>query len=180
MELNIDYINKLLASGDKHVIGRALVALNERRTEDEQRIKTTKYRNGRGFRPCHAHMGTSMANFYNDRKHLTPKQITYWTKPTQMVKGNERDHMGRRLKVSRISIYAGQLLKVAEIKQGMKNCPYNYQTRDEGSLALGAAEIQAWCVQNISGEWFVNPENPHAGIYFADEGDKVLCGLKWS
>ncbi len=180
MVLNIDYINKLLASGNKHVIGRALVALNERQTDVEQRRKTTINRNGRGFRPCHAHMGTSMANFYANREHLTPKQISYWTKPSQKVKGDERDNMGRRFKVSRISIYAGQLLKVAEIKQGLKNCPHNYQTHDVGSLALACAEIQAWCAQNIDGEWFVNPENPHAGIYFANESDKILCGLKRS
>ncbi len=180
MELNIDYITQLLASGNKHVIGRALVALNERQTEVEQRRKISLNRNGRGFRPCHAYMGTSMATFYENRGHLTDKQIAYWTKSTQKVKGNDRDHMGRRLKVSRISIYAGQLLKVAKIKQSLKNCPHNYQTHDVGSLALACAEIQAWCVQNISGEWFVNPEDPLAGIYFADEGDKVLCGLKWS
>lgn len=177
MELNIDYINKLLASDDKHVIGRALVALNERQTEDEQRIKTTKYRNGRGFRPCHAHMGTSMANFYADRNHLTPKQVTYWTKPTQKVK----NYYNRHQKVSRISLYAGQLLKVAVIKQGLKNCSYLYKVVNRNHpWKERTAEIEAWCKENIAGKWFVNPENPFEGIYFADEGDKILCGLKWS
>lgn len=179
MELTKDSILQLLGSQNKHVIGRALMALNERQTEVEQRRKSTINRNGRGFRPSHAYMGTSMAGFYESRKHLTDKQIRYWTAPTQKVKGNERDHMGRYLKVSRISIYAGQLLKVAQIKQGKKNCPHQYKLEDAANL-LKLMDLEAWCKKNISGETFTNPEDPCAGIYFADEGDKVLCGLKWS
>lgn len=171
MTLNLAYIEQLLDKKDVHVIGRALMALNERQTVDEQRAKNTKYRNGRGFRPCHAHMGTSMATFYENRQHLTDKQVTYWTKPTQKVKNSYH------IKVSRISIYAGQLLKVAQIKQGKKNCPHVYNFTD---AAGWIEEIRAWCEKNIEGEWFINPENLSEGIYFADEGDKVLCGLKWS
>ena len=179
MELTIDSIKALLETKNKHVIGRALMAVNERQTDVEQLRKTTINRNGRGFRPSHAYMGTSMAGFYERREHLTEKQIRYWTVPSQKVKGDQRDDMGRRLKVSRISIYAGQLLKVAQIKKGLKDCPHRY--RLPAAAIVTAKEMQAWCKENISGEWFVNPEDHAASsIYFADEADKVLTGLKWS
>lgn len=94
----------LLRTNDKAII-RALIALNKRQTEDEQNSEQTKYQNGRGFRPCHARMGTSMANFYDSRNYLSPKQIAYWRKT------NEAGKM-------RIEIYAGQLLSIAQSKQG--------------------------------------------------------------
>lgn len=175
-KLNLEYIEQLLVTKDKHVIGRALVALNKRQTEDEQRTKNTRCRNGRGFRPSHAYMGTSMAQFYERREHLTDKQIRYWTKPTQKTRGPGLGGSRHGPMVSRISIYSGQLLKVAEIKQGMKNCPYHYEIPKDTFIS----SVRKWCKENIAGEWFVNPENPMDGIWFADEGDKVLCGLKWS
>lgn len=88
---------------DDRAVARALVVLNERQTADEQASEDTRYRNGRGFRPCHARMGTSMAKFFTARGYLTPKQIAYFRKP---------DASGKM----RIEIYAGQLLEVAEAK----------------------------------------------------------------
>ncbi len=99
-------IRELLATNDVAVC-RALVALNERQNVDERLEENTKYLNGRGFRPCHARMGTSMANFYNARGFLTPKQIAYWRK---------NDRSGN----TRIGIYAGQLLEVAAAKMKEK------------------------------------------------------------
>ena len=58
-----EQIIQLLQNNDKAVI-RALIVLNERQTEEEQMKEMTKFHNGRGFRPCHARMGTSMAKFY--------------------------------------------------------------------------------------------------------------------
>jgi len=90
-------IAELLETNDK-AVGRALVRLAELQTADEIAAEDTKYKNGRGFRPAHARMGTSMAKFYERAGYLTPKQINYW---------RVKDKSGK----SRIGIYAGQLLR---------------------------------------------------------------------
>lgn len=99
-------IIQLLKTNDKAVC-RALLVLNQRQTTDEQRTEETKYRNGQGFRPCHARMGTSMAEFYTRNGYLTSKQISYWRSTTKSGK-------------SRIEIYAGQLTQIAIEKQSKK------------------------------------------------------------
>jgi hypothetical protein len=81
-------------------VARALLVLNERQTASEQASESTHHRNGQGFRPCHARMGTSMAEFFGRRGYLSPKQIAYWRAPMKDGK-------------MRIEIYAGQLLEVA-------------------------------------------------------------------
>lgn len=96
-------IRALLDTNDA-AVARALVALNERQNVEEQQQKNTKYLNGRGFRPCHARMGTSMAEWYKKTGFLTPRQIAYWRK---------RDRTG----TSRIGVYAAQLLIVAAEKK---------------------------------------------------------------
>lgn len=100
--MNKQSIIDLLRTNDK-AVARALVVLNERQTQDEQYAKNTRYLNGRGFRPCHARMGTSMATFFLRNNFLSPKQIAYW-------RAAQRD--GKM----RIEIYAGQLLEVAQAK----------------------------------------------------------------
>lgn len=95
-------IVNLLMTNDK-AVARALLALTARQTSDEQASENTRYRNGRGFRPCHAHMGTSMAKFFQRNGYLSPKQIAYW---------RARGKDGK----SRIEIYAGQLLEVAQAR----------------------------------------------------------------
>lgn len=95
-------IVELLKANDK-AVARALVVLNQRQTAGEQVNEATLNRNGEGFRPCHARMGTSMAKFYQRNGYLSPKQVAYWRKL-------QKD--GRM----RIEIYAGQLLAVAEAK----------------------------------------------------------------
>lgn len=95
-------IVELLRNNDK-AICRALVVLNERQTADEQVSEDTKHRNGQGFRPCHARMGTSMARFYASAGYLSAKQIAYWRKEQNDGK-------------MRIEIYAGQLLQIANEK----------------------------------------------------------------
>ena len=99
-------IIELLKTNDK-AVARALLALNERQTADEQVQESVKYQNGQGFRPCHARMGTSMANFYQRAGFLTAKQVAYWRK---------LDKSGKM----RIEIYAGQLLIVAQAKAATK------------------------------------------------------------
>lgn len=101
--LTKEYIINLLMKNDKAVC-RALVALNQRQTTDEQTMEHTKYRNGMGFRPCHARMGTSMAEFYSKNGYLSPRQIAYWRFTDK--NGNPR-----------ICIYANQLLEIAQENQ---------------------------------------------------------------
>ena len=91
-----EHIEKLLVTNDR-AIARSLVALNERQTHDEKESESTFYRNGKGFRPCHAHRGSSMAKFYQERGFLTPKQIAWWRIPSPKT--------GK----PRIAIYARQL-----------------------------------------------------------------------
>lgn len=105
MMLTKTQIVEMLTTNDRAVM-RALVVLNARQTNDEQASQQTKNRNGRGFRPCHARMGTSMAQFFQRRGFLTVKQIAYW---------RMKDKNGKM----RIEIYAGQLLEVAEDKAAM-------------------------------------------------------------
>ena len=95
-------IVQLLKTNDKAVT-RALVVINARQTSDEQATEGTKYSNGRGFRPYHARMGTSMAKFFERNGYLSAKQLAYWRVP---------DRSG----IPRICIYAGQLLEEANVK----------------------------------------------------------------
>jgi hypothetical protein len=92
-----------LLKTDDRAVARALIVLTARQTADEQTSEHTRYLNGRGFRPCHARMGTSMANFFRRMGYLSPKQIAYWRKV---------DKSGSM----RIGIYAGQLLEEAQLK----------------------------------------------------------------
>ena len=100
--LDRNNIVRLLQTNDR-AVARALVALTERQTADEQVTGNTRHRNGQGFRPCHARMGTSMAEFYERNGYLSGHQLAYWRQP-------QRD--GR----TRIEIYANQLLDIARDK----------------------------------------------------------------
>lgn len=94
---NKEEIVKLLKTNDT-AIGRALLRLKANQTFVEQNAKSTKDKNGVGFRPCHARLGTEMANFFEKTGFLTKKQANYW---------RVTDKTGSM----RIGIYAGQLLK---------------------------------------------------------------------
>lgn len=107
--LSKESIIQLLKTNDT-AVARALVALNKRQTNDEQQAQDTRYNNGRGFRPCHARMGTSMAQYYIKWGRLSEKQIAYWRKPMRDGK-------------MRIEIYAGQLLEVAKAKAMQTQLP---------------------------------------------------------
>ena len=101
-----DSVIELLKSNDL-AVARALVALTARQTQDEQSTEHTRYRNGMGFRPCHARMGTSMSKFFERRGYLTPKQVAYWRAAMRDGK-------------MRIEIYAGQLVEVAQVRAAAK------------------------------------------------------------
>ena len=98
-----EQIKTLLQTNQKAVM-RALIVLNERQTQDEQTSEATINRNGRGFTPADARMGTSMANFYKRNGYLSEKQIAYWLKPN--AKG-----------VERIVKYTNQLLEISKEKE---------------------------------------------------------------
>ena len=104
--LSKDVIVKLLQENDV-AVARALVVLYEHQTMSEQATESTRNKNGEGFRPAHARMGTSMAKFYLSRKFLSAKQVAYWRKP--MADGN-----------TRIGIYWKQLALAAERKAEAK------------------------------------------------------------
>lgn len=95
-----DIVN-LLKTNDR-ALTRALVLLKNRQTFDEQEAEDVKYRNGRGFRPCHAAKGTSMAKFFEARGYITQRQLAWWR-----VEGKQG---------IRIAIYWKQLLEEAHIK----------------------------------------------------------------
>lgn len=126
------FIVNLLRTNDK-AIARALLALNERQTLDERVSEHTRHDNGRGFRPCHARMGTSMAKFFQRQGYLSPKQVAYW-------RATMRD--GKM----RIEIYAGQLLDVAQRRvQAQHTAAIMASTTDVGNreeAALADREMQ--------------------------------------
>jgi hypothetical protein len=104
-------IAELLATNDR-AVARALVVLKARQTRDEQTTEQTRYLNNRGFRPCDARRGTSMATVVErfGLDSLTPKQVALWRR---------REKSGKM----KIAIYAGQLLEEAAAKsaqQGVK------------------------------------------------------------
>jgi hypothetical protein len=104
--LNKETIAELLLKNDK-AVARALLVLNANQTADEQVQESVKYQNGKGFRPCHARMGTSMANFYQKYGYLSPKQLAYWRK---------LDASG----TPKLAIYWKQLVVAAEVKAAAK------------------------------------------------------------
>lgn len=123
MELTGTQIVDMLRTNDK-AVARALVVLFERQTDDEKATEHTRHHNGRGFRPCHARMGTSMAKFYLQRGFLTPKQIAYWRR-----EGKEG---------MRIAIYWRQLLDAAHKKQAAKARTLAEQIQLEKAQMQGA------------------------------------------
>ena len=104
--LSKEVIVKLLQENDL-AVARALVVLYNNQTSTEQSSESTINRNGQGFRPAHARMGTSMAEFYLKKGYLSPKQVAYWRKP--MADGN-----------SKIGIYWRQLAEAAAAKAAAK------------------------------------------------------------
>ena len=65
-----DAIRALLDRSDK-AVERAILALYQRQTEDEQTTQETKHRNGRGFASCHAWRGSYYAQWILGGRHLS-------------------------------------------------------------------------------------------------------------
>ena len=126
-----------LLKTDKRAVARALVVLHNRQTNDEQAQEGTRYLNGRGFRPCHARMGSSMAKQFTRLGFLSEKQIAYW---------RVTDRSGSM----RIGIYWAQLLEEAEAKARAKPATPEFKLHDFGergtttpaeAVAIGKARL---------------------------------------
>jgi len=142
---------------DKRAVARALVVLHNRQTSDEKVQEGTRHRNGRGFRPCHARMGSSMAKQFLQKGFLSDKQINYWRVP---------DATGSM----RIGIYAGQLLEEAEMKA---------QEKKQAAVArdFGNDMEQRMVMEEIS-QTSSNPEEAKAAKESMDEIDAFWAAIK--
>lgn len=63
---------------DRKVLVKAILALNEYQTHDEQAEQRAKYQNNVGFKSCHASKGSGMAQFFQKNGFLTEKQMNWW------------------------------------------------------------------------------------------------------
>ena len=98
--------NELIERNDEvgmHSIGRALVHLLRRQTQDEQQQNTTKYHNGIGFTAQDGRRGAITAKYYIKHRKLEQWQRDYWL---------TRDRKGR----TRLGKYYGQIREEAEKK----------------------------------------------------------------
>jgi len=135
----------LLRTNDR-AIARALVVLADRQTADEQASESTRYDNGRGFRPCHARMGTSMAKFFRARGYLSAKQVAYWR--AAMKSGQMR-----------IEIYAGQLMDAAKVKAAARAVATQVSDKSGGPHGVYRPATN---MVKVNGEW-ERPANPYIG-----------------
>jgi hypothetical protein len=98
--------NELITRNDEvgmHAIGRALVHLFNRQTEDEKATSQTRHDNQRGFTHGDARRGSITAKYYIKHRKLMDWQIEYWLK---------RQRNG----TTRIGKYYGQILEEAKKK----------------------------------------------------------------
>lgn len=82
---------QLIARQDEvgmHAVGRALVHLFNRQTEDEKVVADARYVNYRGFTGADARRGTITAKYYLKHRKLLDWQINYWLEPNR--KGTPR------------------------------------------------------------------------------------------
>ena len=67
-------IETLINTNDR-AVERAMVAIWERQTADEQETQGTRHHNGRGFAAWSARSGTYYANWVRSGRHLTGKHL---------------------------------------------------------------------------------------------------------
>jgi hypothetical protein len=63
-----------------HAVGRSLVHLLNRQTEDEKATAQTRHNNQRGFTSGDARRGTITAKYYVKHRRLETWQMAYWLK----------------------------------------------------------------------------------------------------
>lgn len=103
-----EQIIEVLRNNDR-AVARALVLLNNRQTSEERIQGRVTVADGRGFNAAHAKRGTGMANFYLRTGFLTQRQLAWWRAPVT------------KSGVSRIELYAEQLVELAAAKAARKN-----------------------------------------------------------
>jgi hypothetical protein len=84
-------LTQLITRGDRvsrHAVGRALVHLLNRQTQEEQRSNTTRSYNLKGFTPADARTGSVHAKYYIKHGYLQDWQVAYWLVPN--VRGTLR------------------------------------------------------------------------------------------
>ena len=91
----------------KAVIGRALVGIFNRQTEDEKKVNETRVHNNIGFTGADGRSGAITAKYYLKHHDLQDWQIQLWTK--RNAKG-----------YSRLTKYHAQLNEIAEAKAANK------------------------------------------------------------
>ena len=77
-------LTELISRGDAvamNAVGRALVHLLNRHTQEEANTNTTKNYNLRGFTPADARFGSIHAKYYIKHRNLQDWQIAYWLRP---------------------------------------------------------------------------------------------------
>jgi hypothetical protein len=89
-----------------HIVGRALVALFDRQTQDEKAVNDTNKLNTVGFSAADAKSGSLTAKFYLKHNRLEDWQVEKWTR---LIKG-----------YARLCKYARQLNDVAVRKAQAK------------------------------------------------------------
>lgn len=102
--------NELINRNDEvgmHAIGRALVHLFRRQTEDEQQSNDTRHHNNRGFTAGDGRKGAITAKYYIKHRKLMDWQIQQWL-----------EHDGRGLQ--RIGKYYGQIAEEAAKKAAQR------------------------------------------------------------
>ena len=102
--------NELINRGDEvamHAIGRALVHLFRRQTEDEQQSNDTKHDNQRGFTAGDGRKGAITAKYYIKHRKLLDWQIAQWL---------QRDGRG----LQRIGKYYRQIAEEAQKKRAQR------------------------------------------------------------
>lgn len=103
-----DSLIRMIETADENklqvIIGRALVGIFNRQTQDEQRINDTRVHNLMGFVPCDAHSGSITAKYFLKHRKLLDWQVERWIKPNN--KG-----------VPRIAKYWRQLNEIANEKR---------------------------------------------------------------
>jgi len=89
--LTREKFNELIDRDDEvgmHAIGRALVHLFNRQTQDEKATNDTKVHNNLGFTSGDARSGSLSAKYYLKHKKLEDWQLKSWRKPS--AKGGTR------------------------------------------------------------------------------------------
>src|SRR6185436_6824006 len=76
-----EYLLDQITTDPQRVIGRALLAIYNRQTLDEQSGQTTINLNGIGFTAFDANLGTRCAKYFADYHQLQEWMVKCWLKP---------------------------------------------------------------------------------------------------